>query len=103
MPVNETPAPHLPPSVIAFGSEFPVMVICPGEDGIRSQKAIALTLVMCKDWQPVTIDAGQGTSGFRIESNTLEWEQGDAGFAGWLGNALSSPSADSSVLKHATN
>ncbi|KAF7502973.1 hypothetical protein GJ744_004760 [Endocarpon pusillum] len=35
-------------------------------------------------WEPVTIRFGQGTSGFRIGFNTLEWSGRDEGNGGWM-------------------
>ncbi|ERF77155.1 hypothetical protein EPUS_08459 [Endocarpon pusillum Z07020] len=35
-------------------------------------------------WEPVTIRFGQGTAGFRIGDNTLQWGDRDAGYGGWM-------------------
>lgn len=38
-------------------------------------------------WEPVQINTGYGTSGFKLDESSLTWSEQN-GFGGWLGKFL---------------
>lgn len=50
----------------------------------ETSSSLSSFLIVCLAWEPVTINAGGGETGFAISNGNFVWST-DEGFAGWLG------------------
>lgn len=50
----------------------------------ETSSSLTSFLIVCLAWEPVTINAGAGETGFAISNGNFVWSA-DEGFAGWLG------------------